>query len=291
VVSRVRIAAWLLAVPTLVFFLVLVVYPMASLYVVSLFKWEILLPIRRFIGIDNYVALFGDARFLYSLRFTTTLVAVAMLLELLVGLILAQILNSVSFRGKGLVVAAIFLPMTISPTVVGYTWRMIFNPMYGFVNSMLSAFFLYPIDIEWFSDPFWSLLMIVSADFWQWMPFIFIAAYAGLSSLPSEPYEAAVIDGASSLQIFARVQLPQLKGVIIATVLLRAMDAFKVFDYILLTTAGGPGYATESLSYFIYRTVFKITNLGYSSAASVIYLWVATLFIILFYRVMRERMA
>jgi multiple sugar transport system permease protein len=162
--------------------------------------------------------------------------------------------------------------------------------MYGFVNYILSTILQIPIDIDWFSHPFWSQVMIVSADFWQWMPFIFIALYAALSTIPTAPLESAVVDGASSLQIFRYIQLPQLKGIIAATVLLRAMDAFKIFDYILLTTAGGPGYFTESLSYFIYRVVFKITDLGYSSAASVIYLWIATVFIILFFRVMRERM-
>jgi multiple sugar transport system permease protein len=269
---------------------VLVVFPTVFLHYASGFDWNFVLNIQKFIGLDNYYNLVRDDNFLSALRLTATITCVALACEFLVGFGLALAMNSIRFKGKSFITTFIIAPMCLAPIVVGFTWRLAFGAQWGYVNHFLSIISGQDVFINWLSDPFPATLMIISADIWQWMPFVFISLYSGLSMLPREPFEMAELDGASSWQRVRYLTFPLLKGVITATLLLRALDAAKVFDYIFITTAGGPGYATESLSLFIYKVVFSYTSLGYSSAAAAIFLWAVAVFVLLLVRFLGEQL-
>lgn len=154
--------------------------------------------------------------------------------------------------------------------VVGIMWRLLYNPELGTLNYLLELFGFKPIN--WLGEPSLALPSVIMADVWEWTPFMALILLAGLQALPRDPFEAAIVDGASPLQLFKHVTLPLLQPTIMVAVLLRMMDAFKTFDLIFVLTKGGPGMSTEVLSYYTYRYGFKFFHIGQASALSYILL-------------------
>jgi multiple sugar transport system permease protein len=190
-------------------------------------------------------------------------------LELVLGLALAL---AVAREGAGMrVVRSILLiPMIMTPVVVGVLWRILFYDK-GPLNYLLDTLRL--PSVLWFVEPTWAFAAVMIVDVWQWTPFVLIVMVAAIAGLPSEPYRAAQIDGASRWQVFRYITLPMLWPVILITGLLRFMDAIKVFDTIYVLTGGGPGYSTEMLSSYIYKQGLRYFNIG--SAASTSWLFLA----------------
>ena len=263
-----KVARWVLMLPTFLFLLGLTLYPVMSALVMSFRRWEAILPEKPFIGFENYVKLLtDDARFGSSLRITITILAAALALELLIGFGLALLLAK-PFPGQGIIRSLILVPMMVSSVVVGFTARMAFNTSFGFVNQIISLLIGRPAQVHWLADPNLAVAAIILTDVWQWTPFVFLLVYSALISLPSEPFEAAVVDGASSWQVFRFVTFPQMRYILVVTVLLRGLEVMKLFDVIMLATRAGPGNATETVSVYIYFLGFKFWSLGYAAAAS-----------------------
>jgi multiple sugar transport system permease protein len=205
--------------------------------------------------------------------------------ETVLGMAIALLVTRETRQGR-VVRSLLLIPMVMTPVVVGVLWRMLFNPDFGLFNYVLSLFGADPTRLLWLGDPRLALWAVMITDIWEWTPFVVLCFVAGLTSLPVDTYKAARVDGASAWQIFWHISLPLLKPVILVTVLLRFLDAFKVVDTIYVMTYGGPGDATKLLSFFIYETGLKYFNIGYASTIS--WIFIIFMFILTFYLI-RER--
>lgn len=269
--SRSKSFVFLFVGPAVLILLFLVIFPMVYSLGVSFCDWNLIKGEGwKFIGLRNYYyALFQDPYFRISLRVTLVYVLAVVGIELMLGLGIALLLNR-PLSKIGFYRTALVIPSTMTPVVVGIMWRLLYNPELGTLNYFLELFGFKPLN--WLGDPSLALPSVIMADVWEWTPFMALILLAGLQALPRDPFEAAIVDGASSSQVFRYVTLPLLLPTIVVAVLLRMMDAFKTFDLIFVLTKGGPGMSTEVLSYYTYRYGFKFFHIGQASALSYILL-------------------
>lgn len=275
-----KFVAWLLISPTIFLLLALTIYPLIYSIRVS-FQTE-----SGTATLANFARLFSDRFFLSALAHTLVYAAIALTVEFLVGLGLALLLDS-QIRGRNLFRTLLLLPMMLPPVVVGVVWRLMLNSNFGAVNGTLKRFGVNAEQLTWTASPKLAMASVIIADVWQWTPFVFLILLAGLQGIPQEPYEAALIDGSSAWQTFRYVTLPLLKPAILIALLLRTMDLLRVFDHIFILTEGGPGFATETLSLYIYRTAFRFSNFGYAAAMSFVLLIFTNAITVLYVRLLR----
>jgi multiple sugar transport system permease protein len=266
-----RVVAWALIIPTLIFLLVVGLYPTIYVLVLSFSRYDALAGGKlSWVGLHNYIRAFQSPRFYNGLYVTAWFAIGGILIQLIVGFIMALSLQQVGPRLRRVMTTLFLIPFMITPAVVAILWKQIYHPTFGPLNYSLSL-----LGIEgpaWVSDPFWALPALVVADVWQWTPFMTILLLAGLQSLSREIYEAAYVDGASPWQAFRDHTLPLMKPFIFLAVFLRFIDAFKLFDLIFIVSRGGPGDLTESISFYTYIMGFKYFDLGLAAALSVLQL-------------------
>jgi len=263
----------------------IIVYPLLFALVTSFTTYGFLNPFfNQFIWFDNYRAIFQDIYFWNSLYVIFKFVIVVVILEFLLGLGIAFLLNR-KIKAKGLFYTILTIPMVMAPVSVALIWRVFLHPELGIVNYFLSFIKIPPVN--WLGSEkvaFWTVIMV---DIWHQISFMILILLAGLVSLPSDPYEAAEIDGANALQRFFYITLPLMKPVIVVALLLRTIFGFRTFDLVYILTRGGPGVSTDVISYFIYRRTFMGLNLAESSAASYILLIITMVVVVFLYRTMR----
>jgi len=262
-----RLTPYLFLAPALVILLGALLYPIAYVIYASFLDWN---PSQRigeasFVGLRNYAKLLSDAAFLESLRVTLAFAAIVVSVEMVLGVGLALLLDR-NMRGLTVLRTLFILPMMIAPIVVGLMWRYMYHPTIGIFNRTLASLGL--PTVPWLSDGDWAFAAVIIADIWQWTPFIFILSLAALQSLPKSALEAARIDGARGWQAIIHIKLPLMLPVLIVTMLLRLIDAFKVLEVVLVMTNGGPGLSTEILSLRINRTASEFRALGEAAAMS-----------------------
>jgi multiple sugar transport system permease protein len=238
-----------------------------------------------FVGIENYQSAFGENYFVEALWVTLKFVVCVVLLEFVIGFTIALMLNAVT-RFKDAYYLILLMPLLINPVVVALIWRMFLHPELGIVNYLLGLVGI--AKVNWLGDPVIAFWTVVLTDIWHQVSFMIVLLLAGLSALPKEPYEAARMDGASTLQSFIHVTLPLMRPVIIVTLLIRLIFAVKTFDLVYVMTRGGPGTATDLISYFIYRSAFFGLNIGQASAISVLLLVIVLALTAYLYRYMRS---
>lgn len=262
-----RLTPYLFLAPAAIVMAVALLYPVGYMIYASFLDWN---PSQRigeaeFVGLRNYTKLLTDAAFIESFTVTLKFAAVVVSLEMFIGVGLALLLDR-NIRGMSTLRTLFILPMMIAPIVVGLMWRYMYHPTVGIFNRTLKSWGFEPI--PWLSDGDWAFASIIIADVWQWTPFIFILSLAALQSLPQSAMEAAKIDGANGWQLIWNIKLPLMMPVLIVTLLLRLIDAFKVLEVILVMTNGGPGLSTEILSLRISRTASEFRELGEAAAMS-----------------------
>jgi multiple sugar transport system permease protein len=258
----------LLLAPSLFFLFSVILFPLGFSYYVSLTNFPLAeFRVTEWVGLDNYISILTSPRFWHSMAFTGVFVIIAVSIEFFLGLGFALLFDREIIGGKVLR-SLILLPMLMSPLVVSMIWKYMLHVDVGIVNYILRSFNL-PAP-AWLSVEPYAIISVILIDVWQWTPFMFLVLTAGLVSLPREPIEAALIDGATKYQTFRHVILPLLKPVIFVAIMLRAMDALKVFDILYITTRGGPGIATESLTYYIFNLALERRSIGLSCAAGII---------------------
>jgi multiple sugar transport system permease protein len=262
-----------LIVPVVVFILVVAIFPLLFSLYMMLSIWQPGTGGIRFVGFANFKAIGQDARFWHALWLSFVYVAILLSLELTIGTLIATVLQK-EIGGKNFFRVSYMLPMLLSPVAVSYIWKMIFDYNRGPANHFLSFFGIQPV--EWLSGEISAIISLVIVDVWQWTPFMILTILAAFEALPEELFEAAVVDGASPVKIFQKITLPLALPVVVTIVLLRTIDAFKVFDTIYILTGGGPGTATELLNFYIYLRGFRAFDLGYGTAMS----WVQLIVII-----------
>ncbi len=250
-------------IPSLVLLSLVTVYPLVYVIYLSLQRRLLIFDVSRFVGIDNYVSLAGDARFLNAFKNTLYFTALSVTLELALGLAAAVLINR-SFRLKGLVRAVVLIPWAIPTVVSARMWEWIYNTDFGILNHLIGA------KINWLGSPFWAINAAVFMDVWKTTPFVVILLTAGLQVIPRELYQAARVDGAGRWAVFTRIVLPLLKPVILVVLIFRTLDAFRVFDAIYVLTGGGPANSTETLSIYAYKVLFQTLRFGYGSTLAVV---------------------
>lgn len=268
--SREQRTGWILILPALILLLFVYGYPIARALWLSLFTQNLGTELKPvFSGLDNYIRMAGDGRFWQSFWITSVFTVVAVLLELLLGLGIALVLNE-RFRGRSLVRTAAIIPWALPTALIALAWAWIFNDQFGIVNDILLRLGLIKTGINWLGDPNLAMISVIIADVWKTTPFISILLLAGLQSISPDLYEAHAIDGATPWQSFYKITLPLLMPQILIALLFRFAQSFGVFDLISVMTGGGPGGATEVVSLYIYATVMRYLDFGYGSALVVV---------------------
>ena len=229
-----------------------------------------------FVGLDNYARAIADDGFWHSLQLTIGFMVVALVVEVVLGIALAVLLDQ-AFRGRRTVLILLLLPMFVTNVVIGLIWRILLSYDFGILNWLLSLVGIGKV--AWLGDPGLALWSLVLLDVWNTTAFVALLVLAGLAAVPDEPRQAARVDGASSWQVFRLITLPLLKPVIFVAVVWRTIDLFRIFDVVYTLTGGGPYNATETISLYAYNQGFASFNLGFASAVS--YLIILSLLVIL----------
>ena len=261
---------WLLLSPTLLILFIFGFIPFLYVLFVGFNEWNIFAADNslKFAGLDNYRRLVFDDNFLTSISLTLQFAIFAILTELVLGFLLAQLLTR-DFPGKSLFRIIHTLPLMVAPIAVGAIWRLLVIPGLGPVPFYLDRWFDITYQIGSFPDQ--ALLTSIIMDVWHWTPFVTLTMLAGLSAIPKEPIEQAKVDGANRLQVFWYVTLPYLRPVLLTTVFIRIMDAARTVDEVWMLAGGGPG--TRFTGIYILRVVFAQTDYGYGASLSIITLY------------------
>ena len=270
--------------PALAVLLSLSIYPLLYSVSVSLQQET---PNGVVWGLGNFARLFSDSFFWTAMVHTFVYAIAALTCEFLLGFSLALLLNS-QIRGRGIFRVSLLVPMMLPAVVVGVVWRLMLNPNFGAINGTLKQIGINTESLTWTASPKLAMVSVIAVDVWQWTPFVFLVLLAGLQAIPQEPYEAALIDGSSRWQTFWHVTLPLLKPSILIVLLLRTMDLLRVFDQIFILTEGGPGFATETISLYIYRTAFRFFDFGYAAAMSFVLLALTNIISAFYIRVLQS---
>jgi multiple sugar transport system permease protein len=223
----------------------------------------------EFVGLKNYIDTFKDPFVQKSLLRTFYFSATTVILQLVLGMIAALAFHT-DFRGKGILMPLALAPMMITPVAVGLFWRMLLNSKWGLINYLLSLINIPPQ--SWLADQRLAFFAIIIVQVWWGVSFVFLILLGGLSALPKEPYESAVIDGATSLQTFRYITLPLLKPVIMVVATIRIIDALREFDIIYTLTGGGPGDSTRVFTLELFQIAFERGNYGMAAAQAIILL-------------------
>ncbi|WP_243841314.1 carbohydrate ABC transporter permease [Mycobacterium sp. DL592] len=237
----------------------------------------------RFVGVTNYVNTLTNADFWQAFGTTATYVLVAVALELVIGLILAMALQRQKWA-RDVTRAMLLAPMFITPVAVGLTFRFLLNDQLGAIPYVLKKV---GVDIDFLGSGH-ALYTLALIDVWQWTPFMVLLLLAGLESIPKQPLEAARVDGAPPWYVFRRVILPLLRPVLAVAVLLRALDAMKVFEYVYATTKGGPGTETQTLQYYTYQTGVQFFRLGSAASMAFVVLAVVLTAVVITFRLLER---
>jgi multiple sugar transport system permease protein len=276
---------WFMSAPAIALLLVVILFPVFWALFTSVHEFTLIAPnFDTFTGVDNYVTAIKDPAFRHSLGLTAFFVAAVVLFEFALGFLVALMLNSVE-RFKPLYYGILLCPLLMNPVIVGLIWRMFLHPSLGIVNYLLTVVGFEPVN--WLGSTKIAIWTIIMVDIWHQVSFMIVLLLAGLSALPKEPYEAARVDGAGIFQSFFYITLPLMMPVIIVTLLIRMIFAVKTYDLIYIMTRGGPGVATDLVSYAIYRTAFVSLNIGEASAMSAILLALILILTGYLYRYMR----
>lgn len=277
-----------LTAPGLLVIFALIAAPLGYAVYLSLQNYSLIngLP-AEWTGLDNYTAVLTDPEFYVALRNTAIYTAASVSVEFVLGFGLALLLARLT-RAKGLFRGIFSLPLMIAPLVLGFLWRFLYNPEFGAINQILRNLGWSHNGVPWLLDPTWALVSVIIVDIWATTPFVIIVLLAGLMALPSDIMEAAAIDGCGPWQRFRHMTLALMRPFILIVLLVRAMDAFRVYDTVYIITQGGPANSTDVLSYYSYRTMFSNGNVGEGAASGLIVLAVIVVCGLVMIRLLRR---
>jgi multiple sugar transport system permease protein len=282
--KRELLLPFFLVAPALVVLLTLSIYPLIYSITISLQQQTASGVVWSLV---HFKRLASDGFFQTALVHTVVYATAALTCEFLLGLGLALLLNQ-QIRGRELFRASLLVPMMLPTVVVGVVWRLLLHPNFGAINGTLKQIGIDTESLTWTASPRLAFLAVIAVDVWQWTPFVFLVLLAGLQAIPQEPYEAALIDGSTRWQTFRHVTLPLLKPAILIVLLLRTMDLLRVFDQVFILTEGGPGFGTEMISLYIYRTAFRFFDFGYAAAMSFVLLLLTNVVSVVYLKLLQD---
>ncbi len=274
---------WLMVAPATLLILAFSIYPLLfSLWVVFV-NYDFQIPGHAFVGLQNFQEILDDPLAWSSLGVTIGLSLSVVIIEFVLGLALALAMVR-TFRGRGVAMSILIIPLFISPVIVGQSWALFLQRPFGPADYLLSELLGRQVAISWVGEVPWVYFSIILADVWQWTPFMFVILLAGLAAIPPHLYEAAELDGVRAAQTFVYVTAPQLAPVMLLAVTLRLLDAVKLFDVIFMLTGGGPGTATYTTSFYLYQIGFQQFHLSVATAGSWMFLILLSAVIIVLVR-------
>ena len=266
---REKTLKWVMILPAILILLVLVIYPLMWSLGLSFFEYSIMLkrpPI--FIGVQNYLQILNDPTVWDNFKVTAYFLAIALPIEFLLGFGVALLLYE-EFKGRRIVLTLLLIPMMLAPIAIGVFYRFIFDSTFGIFTYLLSLAGI--TGFRWYTSQ-WVIPCVALVDIWMWTPFMVLILLAGLTAVPRYLYEAASIDRAGWMMKFRYVTFPIIRPLVGVAVLFRTMDILKVFDTVFILTDGGPGNASELISFRVYREAFQYFHTGRATALSYIFL-------------------
>lgn len=272
--------------PALLVLTAVVFLPLLYAFYLSFFETHGLQ--NNFTGLKNYINILKSSFFWNSTLRTVYFTVVSVGLEFVLGMLSALLLNK-KFRWRGLARAVLILPWALPTVVNGVLWSWIFNSSYGSFNGLLYSLGIIKKYVPWFGSPLSAMNCVIIADVWKNFSMIALILLAGLQTIPNSYYESAEIDGANGIQRFFKITLPILKPSILVCLVLRTMEAFKVFDIIYTMTKGGPANGTQVISYYVYQTSFQYTKFGYGAALSYLMSLVILLMALTYIRLLKSK--
>ncbi len=279
---------WLLVAPAVLLILALSVYPLLFSIWVLFVNYDFQVPGHAFVGLRNFERVVTDPVAIRSLWLTIVFSTINVSIEFVLGLGLALSMTK-TFRGRGLILSIIIIPLFICPVVVGQAWALLLQQPFGPTNWLLSQLLGYDVRIGWLTQSPWNYIAIILADVWQWTPFMFVILLAGLTAIPPNLYEAAELDGVDGWQAFWTITVPLLAPMMLLAITFRLLDAIKLFDTIFIITGGGPGTNTYTSAFYLYTLGFTQFHLGEATAGAWIILILTTVLIaFLVRRLLRE---
>ncbi len=257
--------------PALGVVVLIAVFPLAWTLWESLHLHDLRMPWlgRPFVGLGNYAEILGDGRFWEAMAHTAFFAVVSVAIELVLGLFLALAMDR-TFRGRGLVRAAVLVPWAIPTVVAALLWRFLFDAQAGIVNAVLVDVGVLREPIVWFVRAATAWVPVILADVWKTTPFVALLLLAGLQNIDRSLYEAAAVDGAGARWQLWHITLPLLKPAVLVVLIFRTLDAFRVFDLVYVLTNGGPGTSTEPIALYTFTTLLQNLRFGYGAALSVV---------------------
>lgn len=281
---------WRMTVPTLLAMGLVVAFPLLFALWVSTHDYDLTEGgIGAFVGLGNYARVVADDLFVTAARNTAVYTVSVVVLEVLVALGLALLLNQPGLRFRNVYLAILLIPLLVSPVAVGLIWRLLLHPDLGAIGWVRRSLGLPPQ--EWLGGQATAMPTVIGVDVWHETSLMIVIILAGLSALPRDPLEAAMVDGASRWQALRTITLPLLAPVLLVAVLIRAISATKTYDLIYILTRGGPGSATETISYSIWKAAFTTLEMGRAAAASFLLLLVVLAMSVLLVRLVRPENA
>lgn len=266
-----RVLPYAMLSPAVLVTLTIVFLPMLQTAWMSLHEYVLFRPKDfLFIGLDNFVAALQDEVFWISLKHTVIWIGITIPAQMLLGLATALLLNQ-EFRWRALARALIIIPWALPSVVIALMWVWIYDSNYGVLNDFMLRLGLIEQAVPWLADPDLALGAIILTLTWQGFPFFAVMILAGLQSIPKSYYEAAALDGASSLRQFWHITLPGISGVLVTAVLLRTIWVANSFDVIFVMSGGGPGYSTYTLPLYAFIKARTNLDFGYGSAIAVLF--------------------
>lgn len=269
-----------LVAPSIFVLLLIGVFPLVYLLVVSFQNITMTDMDKTFQGLLNYRLLVQDTRMWEALLHTVIFTAVALPIELLLGLAMAQLFID-RLPGRQVFIALLVLPVVVSPIVAGATWSLMFNTRFGPINQIIGWFAGEEVNILWTINPSLVYPAILAAEIWQWTPFMFLLLLAALSGVDKSQLEAAAIDGAGYWRSFFKLVLPAIWPVMAVAILIRGLDLFRLFDIVWALTKGGPGTMTETISIFAYVKGFQQFETSYTAAVALMIIVLLTVVVLL----------
>ncbi len=257
--------------PAIIILSLITMVPLAYNIRMSFFNFSLSIPGSRniFVGWQNYKEIITDREYWNAMWVTVRFVLASTLMQLSFGIIIALFLHYFTGKGGKVLTSIVMIPMMVAPLVVGLMYSFILNPQFGLYSYLLDIFKL-NLSKTPLSYGGSALFTLIMTDVWEWTPFMALMTLAALKAAPMEPYEAAIIDGANRFQIFFSITLPLIRPVVIISIILRAIEAFKVFDKPYILTGGGPGNSTEVIDIFTYREAFVNYNFSYAATSCVL---------------------
>ena len=256
-----------LVAPSIIAMLVIGVFPLVYLIVASFQNITMTDVDTSFQGLLNYRLMWGDRRLWESLLHTLVFIAIALPVELILGLLMAQLFIE-HIPGRAVFIALLMLPVLVSPIVAGATWSLMFDVRFGPINQIQGWLAGHDVAVLWTIKPNLVYPAILIAEIWQWTPFMFLLLLAALAAVDKSQLEAAAIDGAGRWRIFRRIVLPAIWPVMAVAILIRGLDLFRLFDIVWALTRGGPGTMTETLSIFAYVKGFQQFETSFTAAVA-----------------------